>query len=54
MKLYCVFMVEYHVGRDLLGIYNSEELAIKRKLNYDAAFCNAIEIVVYELNEDVA
>jgi len=29
MRLYCVFGVEYHISRDLLGIYSTNELALK-------------------------
>ena len=53
MKLYCVFAVEYHIGKELIGIYESEELAVIRKLNYDDTFCDAIEIIEYELNVDI-
>lgn len=30
MKVYCVFGVEYHVGRELLGIYSTHEKAVER------------------------
>jgi hypothetical protein len=31
MKLYCVFGIEWHIGRELLGVYDSMELANERK-----------------------
>jgi len=53
MKLYCVFAVEWHIGKELLGIYETPELAVIRKQSYDSAFCDAVEIIEYELNTDI-
>ena len=30
MKLYCVFGIEWHIGRELLGVYDSMNLATSR------------------------
>ena len=53
MKLYCVFAIEYHVRRELVGVYDSRGLAEIRKSSYKLAFYDAIEIFEYELNEDI-
>jgi hypothetical protein len=55
MKLYCVFGIEYHIGRELLGIYDSRELAVKR---WDMAEENPrdydeVKIDEIELNQDI-
>ena len=54
MELYCVFGVEYHVGHDLLGIYDSYELALKAKTEIEGdGRCeyDAIVIKTFILNE---
>lgn len=53
MKLYCVFGDEYHVGRTLLGIYDSLELAEKRKSEIDRYGYDRISIDEIELNQDI-
>lgn len=53
MKLYCVFGVEYHIGRELLGIYDSMELAIIRKDSVNHEFYDDVSIDEIELNQDI-
>ncbi|MFA5727348.1 MAG: hypothetical protein WC886_06885 [Saccharofermentanaceae bacterium] len=54
MKLYVVFGVEYHISRDLLGVYDDLKLAeerrkrARRETGYDEIIINEIE-----LNEDM-
>ena len=55
MKLYVVFGVEYHVSRDLLGVYESKELAEKRESELAFAINYYDEIIIeeVELNQDL-
>ena len=55
MKLYLVCGVEYHVGRELLGIYDSYELAVKRwdKAEENPHEFDSVVIEEYELNKDI-
>jgi len=55
MELYCVFGVEYHVGHDLLGIYDSYELALKAKTEVEGdgrREYDAVVIKTFILNSD--
>lgn len=54
MKLYCVFGVEWHIGRELLGVYDSMELAISKKAGAELTRDDDdIVIEVIELNTDL-
>lgn len=54
MKVFVVFGIEYHVGRELLGIYDSEKLAIERQNKAKKDLYGYDEVVIdeIELNED--
>lgn len=55
MKLYCVFGIEYHVGRTLIGIYDSIELATIRqdKAEENPHEYDGVMISEVELNTDI-
>ena len=55
MKVYVVFGIEWHIGRELLGVYDSKDRAATRKkaMQKDGDYD---EIVINEffLNEDTS
>ena len=55
MKLYVVFGIEWHIGRELLGIYDSMDRAKARKKHMQK-YGDYDEITIDEvfLNEDIA
>jgi hypothetical protein len=54
MKLYCVFGVEWHIGRELLGVYESMDLASCRKNGAELTRDDDdVVIEVIELNTDL-
>lgn len=55
MKLYVVIGVEYHVGRKLLGIYDSHKLAVERqnKAEENPYEFDKILITTVELNKGI-
>lgn len=55
MKVYCVFGIEFHVNRKLLGIYDSYELATNRqeKIEENSHWYDEVIIDEIELNQDI-
>ena len=55
MKIYAVFGIEYHVGRTLLGVYDSEQLAVNRQdmAEENPHEYNQVVIDEVELNKDL-
>ena len=53
MKLYVVFGVEFHIGRELLGIYDSKILAIERQNKKKKSYYDDVVIDEIELDKDI-
>ena len=54
MEVYVVYGIEYHVGRELLGIYNDFHLAMKLKTDeISKGDYDDVVVVAYSLNEPI-